>query len=138
MPSFDLWTDSPFDPYAAPESGRTRSRGGEVMPKANWFLVLSVIIPTTLAPATAGDQPAGHIRFEHVIVDRNTPEEVACKAVGDVDGDGFPDIIIGGYYKGGNLVWYQYPDWNKHVISTGQFAVDMQVGDVDGDADLDL
>ena len=58
--------------------------------------------------------------------------------MGDIDGDGLVDVIIAGNLKGGNVVWYQYPDWKKHVIDAGQFAVDMQVGDVDGDGDPDV
>jgi hypothetical protein len=102
------------------------------------LLLLSAVGPALVrAPEAPAQQPAP-IPFEHVIIDRDVPEQLPCKSVGDIDGDGFPDIILGGHFKGGNLVWYHYPDWGKHVIHQGQCAVDMQVGDVDRDGDLDV
>lgn len=78
------------------------------------------------------------IPFEHIVIDKDVPEGLDCKAVGDIDSDGFPDIIIAGNLRGGSLIWYRYPNWSKHLIDKGQFAVDMQVGDVDGDEDMDV
>jgi len=108
------------------------------MEKISLFLLSFVVNPTLLAAASWDARQPALIPFEHVIIDRDTPEGTDCKAAGDIDGDGFPDILIGGNLKGGNLVWYRYPDWKKHVIDAGQFSVDMQVGDVDGDGDLDV
>ncbi|MGC8834179.1 MAG: FG-GAP repeat domain-containing protein [Armatimonadota bacterium] len=91
-------------------------------------------------PAVPADTPkqTTHVRFEHVIIDRDVPEGLDCKGVGDIDGDRFTDIVVAGNLRGGSLVWYRYPNWAKHVIDVGQFAVDMQVGDVDRDGDLDI
>jgi hypothetical protein len=100
--------------------------------------MLSALCPVIVrAPETRAEPPAA-IPFEHVIIDRDVPEQTPCKSVGDIDGDGFPDILLGGHFAGGNLAWYRYPDWRKHVINKGQCAVDMQLGDVDGDGDLDV
>lgn len=78
------------------------------------------------------------IPFEHVIVDSDNPTNPHCKTVGDINEDGFPDILAAS--AAGNtegLFWYEYPDWEKHQISGGSFTTDMQVGDIDNDGDLD-
>jgi hypothetical protein len=78
------------------------------------------------------------VPFTSVIIDSNNPTSPHCKTVGDISGDGFPDIVVASS-NGGGLYWYEYPSWTKRAItSTGAFATDMQVGDVDGDSDLDI
>jgi hypothetical protein len=57
--------------------------------------------------------------------------------MGDIDGDGFVDLLAGSA-AGDGLFWYAYPSWTKHRIASGSFTTDMQVGDVDGDGDLDI
>jgi FG-GAP-like repeat len=86
------------------------------------------------SPATVR---SNEIPFEHINVDGHPPANQWCKTVGDVNGDGFIDIISSGSNKGG-MFWYEYPDWKKHTIDeTGSFGVDMQVADIDADGDLD-
>ncbi|MBE2222405.1 MAG: VCBS repeat-containing protein [Anaerolineae bacterium] len=61
------------------------------------------------------------------------------KLVGDIDLDGFPDLVIGGM-PSEPLTWYEYPDWTPHPIATAntEFTTDGELGDVDGDGDLDI
>lgn len=62
-----------------------------------------------------------------------------CKMVGDIDGDGFKDLVVGGS-PGENLKWYRYPDWRRTqvAIPSTEFTTDAELGDVDGDGDVDI
>src|SRR5512133_4248819 len=72
------------------------------------------------------------LHFRHVIVDPHGPADPHCKAVGDLDGNGYPDLLAASA-AGDGLYWYQYPHWSKHLIAGGAFTTDMAVGDIDGD-----
>ncbi|MCG6188838.1 T9SS type A sorting domain-containing protein [Maribellus maritimus] len=78
----------------------------------------------------------GQVPFEHVIIDENGPTNPWGKAVGDLNKDGYPDLIAGGRY--GNLVWYQYPQWKKEIISEDEIKTDIEVSDLDGDSIPDV
>lgn len=84
------------------------------------------------------------VLFRRFILD---PKGIGHREVGDIDGDGLNDIIALNERKEGDLiVWYRYPHWKKFVIAEiGKFkdyrkyrSCDMELGDLDGDGDLDI
>jgi hypothetical protein len=84
------------------------------------------------------DGDKNKLEFEHQIIDESGPTDIWGKAYGDINGNGKPDLLAGGFRDGG-LVWYENPSWKKHVISEDKgFSTDLEVYDIDGDGDLDV
>jgi acylphosphatase len=81
--------------------------------------------------------PVADVPFAHRVIDLHGPKDPWIKLLGDVNGDGQLDLIVGG--QNGPLVAYLYPDWKKVTIAEGGYsAVDGAVGDVDGDGRPDI
>ena len=94
-------------------------------------------VAATFLLAQSGSFPA----FTHVTVDPDgsAPSNSHCKAIGDLNGDGYPDLVVASSTAGGPMVWYQSPNWTKHVISTlGGWSTNMQVADLNGDGRMDV
>ncbi|MGB4942625.1 MAG: VCBS repeat-containing protein [Candidatus Moraniibacteriota bacterium] len=58
--------------------------------------------------------------------------------IGDLDHDGYPDVVEGGGDLGGSVYWYQYPAWTKHRIGSVAGGDDLQVSDINHDGFLDV
>ncbi|MDG1874055.1 MAG: FG-GAP-like repeat-containing protein [Mariniblastus sp.] len=59
-------------------------------------------------------------------------------AIGDVDGDGKPDILLADKKQ---FVWYQNPTWQRHVIAenlTDRDNVCIAARDIDGDGKVEI
>ena len=97
--------------------------------------MLGCLILLCLGPQIAWGED---ILFKYTVIDDGGLRDIWLKTVGDINGDGFIDLVAGGHASGG-LVWYQSPNWEKHVIASGgSHSTDGEVCDVDNDGDNDL
>ena len=103
-------------------------------------IVLAGPVAVALALFLAGVVAAD---FERVVIDKNIGGRTA---IGDIDGDGFNDIVVHtwssdrGKQNDGKVGWYKYPGWRRysivdsgHIFGDGVLAVDL---DQDGDNDV--
>lgn len=77
-------------------------------------------------------------KFKRAVVDTEPPKLPYYKMVGDVTGDGNPDIVIAG--RTGPLVVYAGPGWKKSVIAESGLTggVNGELADINGDGRLDI
>jgi hypothetical protein len=90
-----------------------------------------------LAPGVTPAAEMAVVPFEKVLID---PEMAGDdKMVGDIDGDGKPDLVVGGNADE-KLVWYRNPGWQKSTITVPvvEFTTEGQLADMDSDGDLDI
>ena len=73
--------------------------------------------------------------FRRTLVDSASLNRPYGKALGDIDGDGFPDALLGLYQ--GSIYWYRYPDWKRFELAQSLGGDDLVAADIDGDGALD-
>jgi hypothetical protein len=85
--------------------------------------------------------------WRKTVIAKATQEFTTDMQLGDVDGDGDPDVIVPDGEKG-KLCWFENPrpkgdpakdPWKCHLIGyQGDWAHDVEVGDINGDGKLDV
>lgn len=104
-------------------------------------MVLAGIIVTLVMRVLAvnsSQTSSTNLGFQHVIVDSGGPQDPWGKSIGDVNGDGLVDLIIGGNASS-ELVWYENPSWRKYTVAQGSpFSTDHEIADVDRDGRNDV
>lgn len=78
--------------------------------------------------------------FKHTIVDNSFG---GIRAVADIDGDTYPDIVHCYWYNSAPLAWYQCRDaerWDKHIIRENFYPLtdNFDMADMDADGDQDI
>lgn len=83
------------------------------------------------------------LNFNYTPID---PEVSGRVAIADVNSDGFNDVIVHiwgscrGMTPDGAIIWYEYPNWEKHYIASNQkfFGDEIAAIDIDKDGDIDI
>ena len=98
-----------------------------------------VILATLVLIVTGSSLARGaEIIFNRVLIPQGISGD--AKMMGDLNGDGLPDVAIAGLGAPEPLAWFRYPDWQKTVIATSsqEYSNYGVIADIDRDGDNDV
>jgi hypothetical protein len=80
-----------------------------------------------------------NVKFRHQVIDPNPAgsHQDVC-LIADINGNGCNDIIIGAFKGEDNVMWYENPSWERHVIATASLEAGGALMDINGNGRLDI
>ena len=71
------------------------------------------------------------VQFRKQVIDENPPgSQNDCLLIFDVNGDGYNDVVVGGFKGEKNVVWYEYPSWKRRLIGEAELEAGGAVFDI--------
>ena len=99
-------------------------------------ILIALIAAGVVAPRAQKSAPGFKSVFDRMEIADHSGD---VKLVGDIDGDGRLDLVLGGF-PDDPLTWWRWPDLYATVIAVphNEFTTDGALADIDGDGDLDI
>ncbi|WP_189608031.1 FG-GAP repeat domain-containing protein [Saccharospirillum salsuginis] len=123
------------------------------------LLLIALLVVAACDPSTPSTSSA-ESRFTLEILDSHGPRAPWGKTLGDINGNGLLDVVVGGHQPrrlslgerllrkvglfdrtgaGGELVWYENPTWQRHSITENyKVRTDIEVADINADGHNDI